>query len=139
MKILKSNRGVSLVTLIIFLLAVTATVAIITRISAYFYQNVDQTTEDTVSNSEFIRFNTFFTKEINTERNYVKDIDEGGTYIIFEKSNHQYTYLNNAIYMDYIKICSNIDNCVFSMTDSKTVRVDIIINNKSYVNVYRII
>ena len=40
--------------------------------------------------------------------------------------------------MDNIKICSDIDTCVFSSTDNKNVRVDLIINNKTYVNTYNI-
>ena len=54
---MKSEKGISLVSLIIYLLAITATVAIVTRISAYFYKNMDVTTDDTLSNSEFIKFN----------------------------------------------------------------------------------
>lgn len=138
MKFIKTQKGMSLVSLIIYLLAVIAVVGIVTRISAFFYKNVDETTEDTISNSEFIKFNTYFTKEINLDKNFVKQVGEGGNYIIFEKSNHQYTFLDNAIYMDNIKICSDIDNCVFSAIDNKNVRVDLIINNKTYVNTYSI-
>ena len=65
MKFIKSNKGMSLVSLIIYLLAVIVVVGIVTRISSFFYKNVDETTEDTISNSEFIKFNTYFTKEIN--------------------------------------------------------------------------
>lgn len=136
---MKSEKGISLVSLIIYLLATTATVAIVTRISAYFYKNMDVTTDDTLSNSEFIKFNSYFTKDVNLEYNYIKEVDEKGTYIIFEKSNHQYTFLDNAIYMDNVKICSNIDSCVFTYIDNKNVRVDLIINNKSYINTYSIL
>ena len=136
---MKSEKGISLVSLIIYLLAITATVAVVTRISAYFYKNMDVTTDDTLSNSEFIKFNSYFTKDVNLEYNYIKEVDEKGTYIIFEKSNHQYTFLDNAIYMDNVKICSNIDSCVFTYIDNKNVRVDLVINNKSYINTYSIL
>ena len=69
---MKSEKGVSLITLIIYLIAMSTVVAIVARASNYFYKNVINREKDLSTNSEFVKFTSFFTKEINTNDNSIK-------------------------------------------------------------------
>jgi len=135
---MKSEKGISLVSLIIYLITITVVVGIVARISTYFYKNLNSLTDESVSESQFTRFNSYFTNDINISGNYIRDIGENQEYVIFYKSNNQYTYNENAIYLNNVKICSNVDDCEFLMVDNKTVMVSMNINGKYYYNVYNI-
>ena len=76
---MKSEKGVSLITLIIYLIAMSTVVAIVARASNYFYKNVINREKDLSTNSEFVKFTSFFTKEINTNDNSIKSIGEEET------------------------------------------------------------
>lgn len=106
---MKSEKGISLVSLIIYLIVMTIVVTIIARISTYFYKNVSSTDSNLEQNEQLVKFNAFITKEINIQDNIVNDIGDNGKYIIFNKTQNQYTFENGAIYINKVKICSKIN------------------------------
>ena len=106
---MKSEKGISLVSLIIYLIVMTIVVTIIARISTYFYKNVSSTDSNLEQNEQLVKFNAFITKEINIQDNIVNDIGDNGKYIIFNKTQNQYTFENGAIYIYKVKICSKIN------------------------------
>ena len=89
---MKSEKGISLVSLIIYLIVMTIVVTIIARISTYFYKNVSSTDSNLEQNEQLVKFNAFITKEINIQDNIVNDIGDNGKYIIFNKTQNQYTF-----------------------------------------------
>ena len=142
---MKSEKGVSLITLIIYLIAMSTVVAIVARASNSFYKNVINREKDLSTNSEFVKFTSFFTKEINTNDNSIKSIGEEETeageimkYIIFEKTKNQYGFINNEIYLNQTKICSNIDDCDFEV-EGGIVTVTLKINDTIFKNKYKIL
>ena len=62
---MKSEKGVSLVSLIIYLIAMTIAVGIVARISNYFYRNINILDTSLTSSEEFLNFNAYITKEVN--------------------------------------------------------------------------
>ena len=89
---MKSNSGVTLTALTIYIIALTIVVAIIARISIYFYRNVNNINSNTTASTEYTKFNSYFTDEINIEENQVADCDvdaSGMQYIIFSKTQNQ--------------------------------------------------
>lgn len=135
---MKSQKGISLVSLIIYLAAMTITIAIIARISTYFYKNLKEVNDDTMASTEIIRFNSYFTKEINTAKNYVSQISEDQKSITFAETNNKFIFTNNEIYMNNILICSGIQDCSFNKSTNDVVAVTMIIDNNTYTNIYRI-
>ena len=102
---MKSEKGVSLVSLIIYLIAMTITVGIVARISNYFYRNINILDTSLTSSEEFLNFNAYITKEVNIKGNEVQTIGER------EISSGRMKYLifiNNEIYLNQVKICSNL-------------------------------
>ena len=107
---MKSEKGVSLVSLIIYLIAMTITVGIVARISNYFYRNINILDTSLTSSEEFLNFNAY----INIKGNEVQTIGEREIssgrmkYLIFSKTGNQYGFINNEIYLNQVKICSNL-------------------------------
>ena len=114
---MKSQKGVTLISLTIYIIAFAIVIGIIATISGYFYGNLRDSNVELDPISEFITFNTFFSKEINT-KNIESQCGENGEqkYIVFIKGESlvQYTFTKNAIFRNNIKICKNIDDCSFS-------------------------
>ena len=135
---MKSERGVTLTSILIYVIALTVIVIIIGRIVTYFYKNTNQYIGSNQSLSQYTKINSYITDEINTEENIVESFDDN--YIKFSKTQNQYTYQNGNIYFNKAKICKNIDNCKFSYDEVKEiVYMEITINGKVYTNFYTII
>lgn len=140
---MKSNKGVTLTSVTIYIIALTIIVAIVARISIYFYRNVKDISSSTTASAEYTKFNSYFTDEINIDRNEVSNcgVDETGMpYISFYVSQNQYSYKNNAIYRNKTKIVSNVDSCVFNYdTSTKIITVNMTINGRDFNTQYTVI
>ena len=60
-KNIKNEKGVTLTSLLIYVLALTVVVIIVGRITTYFYKNMDQVTTNTAAAAEYTKFNSYFT------------------------------------------------------------------------------
>ena len=95
------------------------TISIITVVTSYFYKNIDITTERYTYLSEFTKFESYFSEEVNHSGNKILEVYNGTnneqTYIIFSSGN-QYTYVkaNKAIYQNNVKIASGVEACTFT-------------------------
>ena len=115
---MKSEKGITLTSLIIYVIAMLITVTIITIITSYFYKNVEVTTDEYDFYGEFTKFQSYFVQEANLETNKIIEIsNEAVQPFIALTSGNQYTYIreNKSIYKNCVKIASHIDNCVFSL------------------------
>lgn len=121
---MKKNKGITLTSLIIYVIGMTIMVATIATLTSFFYKNIDigEITSDT---TQYTKFSSILSEEINTQHNSVIDckaLTDGVSYIIFSSGN-QYTFNENSksIYKNNVKICDNIEICDFSYTfiDSK--------------------
>lgn len=125
---MKNNRGITLTSLIIYLIGMVIVIGIIATLTSFFYKNINIQDIYYDTTTQYTKFSSIFSDEINTENNFVIDcktsMDNGIkiSYIIFSSGN-QYTFNseNNSIYKNKIKICENVDDCDFSYSfiDSK--------------------
>ena len=140
---MRSNKGVTLTSITIYIVALSIVVAIIKRISVYFYRNLESVSTNTTAIAEYTKFNSYFTDEINIEENEVAECgtDESGMpYIIFFKSQNQYSYKNNAVYRNKVKIISNVDTCQISYDiNTKIITVNLTILGKTYNTSYTVV
>ena len=117
---MKNQKGVTLISLITYVIGMAIVIGLISTLTTYFYKNIDISSIDNYT-SEYTKFTSIFLDEVNIEGNKIIDsksnIINGKqvNYIIFSSGN-QYTFMeeNNAIYKNNIKICENIDLCNFS-------------------------
>ena len=147
---MRTEKGVTLITVTIYIIVMLIMISIITVLTSYFYKNVDIQSISQNFNQQYTKFNSYFVKEVNKRGNKVVDIQsvsipqdeeenaETNTsqqnYIVFSSGN-QYTYIpkNQGIYMNKAKIAQNITGCTFATHKEEngktTVRVTILGDN----------
>ena len=125
---MKNNKGITLTSLIIYIIGMIIVIGTISTLTSFFYKNIniDDISDD--STTQYTKFSSIFSDEINKQNNAViecKTITEDEnkiSYIIFSSGN-QYTFneKNKSIYKNKIKICQNVSDCEFSSSfiDSK--------------------
>lgn len=121
---MKNNKGITLTSLIIYVIGMTIMVGTIATLTSFFYKNINigSINNDT---TQYTKFSSIFSEEINRKDNSVvkcKELSDETSYIIFSSGN-QYTFnqKSRSIYKNNIKICEDIEVCGFSYTfvDSK--------------------
>ena len=134
-----SEKGVTLTSLIIYVIAMVITVSIITVVTAYFKKNVSTDSQSYTFFSEFTKFQSYFTEEVNRKNNRILEVNNGeGTnqsYVAFSSGN-QYTFVpnNKAIYQNNVKIASGVQNCIFTQGEKngkQSIKVSITIQGNS--------
>ena len=124
----KNEKGITLTSVIIYIIGMVIVLATIANLTSFFYKNINIEDANYDSTTQYTKFSSLFLDETNNENNYIidcKTTNENNiklSYIIFSSGN-QYTYTNqnNCIYKNNIKICENVEDCDFSYTfaDSK--------------------
>lgn len=111
---MKSEKGITLISLTISIIVMMIAVAIVSMISVYFYKNTDVLANNINPLTEYNNFNTFFAEEVNHPN--LKVLEWGEDYIVFDNG-VQYTYIpeNKGIYKDKVKICKDVEKCVFEV------------------------
>ena len=126
---MKSEKGVTLVSVIMYVLVMVILIGLVATLTTYFRSNISLM--DTSSNNvaEYNKFNMYFTKDTNTDGNYVTQISTDKQQLAFANGS-TYTFQDNGIYFNKIKICTGISDCQFQMTTS---------DNKQIITVYIVI
>ena len=137
-----SERGITLISVTIYVIVMLIIISVITVLTSYFYRNVDINSVSENLNQQYTRFNTYFTEEINKKGNKILATgetesttgDEPQRYIIFSSGN-QYTYVpaNDSIYVNNIKIAENIQDCNFEkITENDKTKIKVTISGENY-------
>ena len=129
---MKNKKGITLISLTIYIIVMLIVIGIITTIGIFFYQNVIQIDENSQNLAEFNKFNMYFLEEIKKKGNHIAQINENS---VTFTSGETYTYIesDNAIYKNKMKICENIKKCIFtenSVNGKEGIRVYLEIGNK---------
>lgn len=111
---MKSEKGITLISLTISIIVMMIAVAIVSMISVYFYKNTDVLANNINPLTEYNNFNTCFAEEVNHPN--LKVLEWGEDYIVFDNG-VQYSYIpeNKGIYKDKVKICKDVEKCVFEV------------------------
>lgn len=118
---MQGEKGITLISITIYVIVMLIVVSVITVLTSYFYTNIDINSVSEDLNQQYTKFNSYFTEEVNKKGNKLLKIgqiesDTGNqNYIIFSSGN-QYTYVpqNQGIYRNQVKIAQNITGCTFS-------------------------
>lgn len=112
---MKVEKGVTLVSLTIYIIAMTIVIAVISMISTYFFKNTRTVLKDVEPITEQTRFSSFFTDEVNRSNSKILACDK--YYVIFDNG-VQYTFVpeNKGIYRNQAKICRGVEDCQFERT-----------------------
>lgn len=130
---MKSEKGITLISLIIYMIVMCLVVSMLAIFSDLFYSNTNYLKENSKYMSEYNKFNMYFIEDIKNNKNLLTiennkiEFEDGTVYNY--KSDSDY-----SIYRNKVKICTNIAYCKFTQTEET-------INNttKKIINVYMII
>lgn len=111
---IKSNKGVTLISLTVYVVLMLAVVAVM----AGFKNNID-TTVKTMSEyasvvPELNKMHMYMLDETNIENNKVLKKNSDGTYIEFASGN-KYLFSDNKIYKNSVRIFSDVNSCTFEV------------------------
>lgn len=110
---MKSQKGITLISLTVYIIAMLIIVTMISVISTYFYTNIQSTSSMIEPLTQYTKFNSFFSEEVNHSN--IKVLECQDSYIVFD-NDIQYTFSqeNKGIYKNTVKICTNVESCTFS-------------------------
>lgn len=121
---MKGQNGVTLTSLVLYVIAMVIVLGVIGSIITEFYKNTNNLEIDTQEITEFGNFNTYFLKEVKTKGNKVDTINKD--YILF-KSGNSFSLSNQKIYYNNIAICSGVESfTVLSGENGDGLRQDIV-------------
>lgn len=122
---MKQEKGVTLISLITYIIGLLLVIAMITVISSFFYNNINKNSISINPITEYTKFNGYFTEEVNhnnikvleNKTTFIDDTESKGiqnSYIVFDNE-VQYTFIleNQGIYRNNVKICSKVESCKF--------------------------
>ena len=115
---MKEEKGITLVSLIIYMIILTFAIGMLGTVSDMFFANTNYITESGKYISEFNKFNMYFIEDVKNNQNTYEVTDHQ---IIFEDGTI-YTYQenpDNSIYRNKVKICTNIAFCQFTKQEHK--------------------
>lgn len=156
---MKTNKGVTLVSLLIYVAVLLAVVVIIGRITTMFNKNLENVAFENESATAFTNFNACLLTETKKKDNTVVRTgtmtgDSAAGYHFTEglsstnctavefSTKNQIVYVDNTIFYNKVKVASNVSN--FQMTFHKslissekdTIDVSMTIGGKTYENTY---
>lgn len=120
---MKSEKGITLISLTIYIITMAIMIGVISIISSYFYTNINDVESSSDVIIEYTKFNNYFSDEVNhlnikvldCKNNYTSKVSEEDiNYIVFD-NDVQYTYIpsNKSIYRNKVKICKEVEKCEF--------------------------
>lgn len=143
---MKSNRGITLTSLVIYVIGLVIVIAVMGNFTGFFYKNLEYTTMNQNSNEQYSRFLSYITKDANSDNLiYVQSGVQNVDCVIFRFSDgteHQYITKNEKMYYinsqsdknEKILLCEKVTTSsenVFNYTD-KTLNINLDIGNQNF-------
>ena len=110
---MKSEKGITIISLIIYVIVLSIVIGMVAIISGAFMDSVDEADMHTDPIEQYTTFNSYFSEEVNHKDIQILECKEN--YVVFDNG-VQYSFIseNRGIYKNKVKICRNIDFCSFS-------------------------
>ena len=115
---MKSEKGITLLSLIVYIALLTLVLGILSVVSNYFYKNVNYITDTGKYVSNYNKFNMYFIEDVKNNSE-IYSISEDGTQLVFADGTN-YTFADNSIYRNKVRICENI----YALSFSKRAQTD---------------
>ena len=141
---MKSNRGVTLTSLVIYIIGLTIVITLMGIISNYFYRNINEVTIKQNADEQYSRFLAYLTKDANSDNLiYAQAGINDEENVVFKFNNqveHQYILKDGNIYYINIEnnnekkiiLCENVSSSdVFSYSNNK-LDINLTIKDKNF-------
>lgn len=117
---MRRESGVTLTSLIIYVVAMLIVVSLISVLTGYFYQNVEISSASDQAMKQYTQFNSYFSNDIAKTSIKVIEANTIGTepkrtsYLTFSNKNtYTFSEETKSIYRNDIRINDNVDLCLF--------------------------
>ena len=121
MKYHKSEKGVTLLILVVYIIIFVMIIGTMTTVSTFFFGNISESMNTPSYASEFNKFAMFFVVDIKRNNSATVSSDS----VTFADGT-KYLFSNNRIYRNDVLIAEEVLNCTFT---SKTYNVNAITKN----------
>ena len=110
---MKSQKGITLTSLVIYIAISTVVISIMAVVSSFFFGNVDKVKEQDKYASEFNKFNMFFVNDIKNNKTAEVETNK----IVFEDGTvYEYRKSEGAIFRNSTRITSNVTELEFNLS-----------------------
>lgn len=136
---MKSEKGITLASLVIYVIITVMGVAILATIMAYFSRDVRDISKNNIEIAELDKFYSYFLQDVKKTNNDISEIAADNESITFTSGN-TYSFSNETIFFnETIKLAENIDACTFTegtQNGKTTITTAIIINDNTYTRTF---
>lgn len=142
---MKSNKGITLTSLIIYIIVFTIVIGTVATLSGYFTSNLNNVVISSDASEQYTRLTTYLSNDINSINFETMDVGDDYINITFKDgSYHKYLYNDNKIYYisakeetldKKISLCVKIEDCNFTYENNKlkiSIKIDGITYNNNY-------
>lgn len=109
---MKNQKGITLISIVVYVIVMIIILGVMSLIIDNFYNNTDTLQGNVAEIVAFNKFNNYFLKEIKTNNNRVDNVSDN--YILFGTGN-SFSFIDNSIYYNNIKICNNVKSMQISL------------------------
>lgn len=153
---MKKEQGITLITLIIYVLLMTFILAGISSITASFYSNMNEFDKESESAVAYSKFNMYFLTDIKRKNAKIESWGRKYVVIAYEKDGEgvsggdvtvegkettkvEYSLQNDSLYRNKVKICDNVKDAVFTAdTEENTIKLEVIIGEYQRNTTYKL-
>lgn len=108
---MKSEKGITLTSLVIYVISIAIIMSIVATITVYFNKNIKEIRSNANNSNTITRVNEYMLNDVKNSTS--ADISQDGKTLTFNlKNGNQIKYYikTKGIYREKVKLCSNIDN-----------------------------
>lgn len=128
---MKSQKGITMLSLVIYVASFLAVTGVVAVITTFFYNNLKVINTDMGSSSYYNKLNLYMANEVKKSGNQVfkydtTDLSTGSNYITFkDSSNNKNTFVHegNILYYNKIALCKNVSDFRVKVDSSKGKKV----------------
>lgn len=140
---MKNERGITLISLIMYVILITFVVAAISSITSSFYSSIHEFDNESESAVSYSKFNMYFVNDIKRAGATLEEY--GDDYIILSYTNTEndetvkveYSLQNNMLYRNKVKICENANNILITAnTQNNTITINLKIKDYEKTTTY---
>lgn len=151
---MKSDKGITLTSLIIYVIVFTTVIATVSTLSGYLSKNINSVITSSNSSEQYTKLTTYLMSDLNSTINLLSVSVENNNCIniqFVDGAFHRYLCYDNKIYyfseakkddgkielQKKIILCENVDEYSFKYEDNK-LKISITIDGITYNNTYSI-
>lgn len=133
---MKKENGITMISLIIYVLLMIFVVAAISNITASFYKNVNDFDTESESAVAYSKFNMFFLNDIKKDNIRIEDYKNDYIILTLSDEQIQYSIQNNCMYRNKVKICDNVSNASITVSEGNKITINLKIGDYQKTTTY---